>query len=324
MNPRGVLRGALLSPQIDPKWAEVDPEQAARLARARALAQFAGATGNDGAQVLENALRRWGQGNYDGEAGAALGQGYEWPAAITKHKPTFDATTDAVKSLPGKFDGWLAAEDGLKKEIAEFEGLTEKLNSVRRAIVGCTDFEEPAMRNELLQRLSADRTLLKSHHAAFMKRYQAKNGDQPIDEDALMSGDSERRVRELGEMLRCLKADEQRLLARAEDELGSWLYVNANKVGGLLDEVRRSWGGWEQGIKELRATRSAMGKGAEPGLAELLPDTARVITCQKQLSGFDKLSKDEVDNLHEGSKQGRERDGYAARERWSRKLAGEK
>ena len=42
LHPRSIgswmtLRGALLSPHIDPEWAAVDPEQAARLARARAL-----------------------------------------------------------------------------------------------------------------------------------------------------------------------------------------------------------------------------------------------------------------------------------------------
>jgi len=315
------LRGALLSPRSDPEWAKVDPEQAARLARARALAEFAGATGTDGAQVIENALRHWGEGTFGGEAGVALGLGYEWPADIAKHKPTFDATTDGVKELPGKFDGWLAADDGLKEEIGAVQGLTDQLNTVRRAIVGCSAFEEPQMRSELLRQLSADRTTLKSHHANFMQRYQAKTGGKPIDVDAFMSGDAERRVGELKEIVGCLKADEKRLLDRAGSELDSIFIVDTIAVNGWLDEVSRSWDEWEQAVKELRATRIATGMGPDPALGKLMPDTARVIRYRKKLSGFDKLSKEEEDGLPEDSQQGLERDGYAAREHWSRKLA---
>jgi len=316
------LRSALLRPKVDPEWAEVDADQAARLARARALSRFAGATGTDGAQVLENALRHWGQDTFGGDVeGAALGLGYEWPAAIAKHKPTFDKAVDGVKALPGKFDGWLAAPDGLQQEMKAVDALTTDLNTVRMAILACNTFAEPQMRAELLRRLSADRTTLRSHHTTFMQRLQAKNGGAPIDEDALMAGDSERRVRELRQILQALKADETRLLDKAGDELDDFFMVDTHAVTRWLDEVTRSMDDWEQAIHELRATRDATGMGADSTLPKLMPDTARMIRYRKQLSGFHRLSKDEVKALPDSSMRGQERDDYTALERWTRDLA---
>jgi len=327
LHPRSIgswmtLRGALLSPHIDPEWAAVDPEQAARLARARALARFAGATGTDGAQVLENALRHWGQDTFGGgEEGAALGLGYEWPAAIASHKPTFEAAIDGVKALPAKFDGWLAAENGLKQELEVVNALGDDLNTVQMAIVGCDAFEEPQMRAELLRRLSADRTALRAHHTTFMQRLQAQNGGTPVDEDALMAGDAERRVRELGQILDALKGDEKRLLKRVDDEMDDLLLVDTQAVHAWLDEVTRSWDEWEQVLNELRTTREATGMGPDPKQAKRLPDTARVIRCKKELSGFARMSEDEVKALPDDSMTGMERDRYIARERWTRDLA---
>jgi len=61
--------------------------------------------------------------------------------------------------------------------------------------------------------------------------------------------------------------------------------------------------------------------GPDPKQAKRLPDTARVIRCKKELSGFARMSEDEVKALPDDSMTGMERDRYIARERWTRDLA---
>ena len=116
------------------------------------------------------------------------------------------------------------------------------------------------------------------------------------------------------------KADETKLLDRAGTELDSTFTVDVHEVHALLDRVSESWDGWARTIRDLRTTRESIGMGVDPDLSKWMPDTARVIAFRKTLSGFSKLSENEVQALHADSMRGRERDGYAVREQWTRAL----
>ncbi|MFK7928019.1 MAG: hypothetical protein AB8H79_07505 [Myxococcota bacterium] len=319
------LASGLRSPKADPEWSQIDADQARRLARAKALAKFAQATGPDGAKCLDNALRHWGEGSYSLEQ-EDLGEGYEWPPSIQAKKATYTQARKDVDGFQARFDGWLDLPDGLAREIDAMESLSHTLTGLQQAIEGANDYADPALRAELLQALSTARSRLRSDHAEFVDGWRVAHGQEPMGTDPLMQGDAERRIGELERMVRGLKADETRLLDEVEEELDALLSFSIDKklCRKNLAKVDGSYDLWKSKIEELRTQYAARGDRASTGILPArgahasssvhapTPDVARFNRLHQQLNHFD---AEAASDAPEGSMLGRERESYEERAR---------
>lgn len=316
------LASSLRSPRPDPEWATVDAEQAKRLARARALARFAQATGTDGAACLDKALRHWGEGSLSLEQ-EDLGEGYEWPPSIHTKKPAYTKARKDVAAFRSRFGTWLGMEDGLAREVEANQALDRTLVELRMAVDGASDYHQPRMRGELLQALATDREALRHAHASFLEAWGTARDVDTADTDALLEDGAARRVKELERVLRGLKADETRLLDEVEAELDKPWYQNDDEAlcQAHLRRVDESYGYWARQVEALRSAYAmagidpseqilpAVGQRA-PFASVPLPDPARFNELHQRFYSHDAAR---AEDAPASSMLGKERDAYTKR-----------
>lgn len=153
------LRGSLRRPTIDPQWSEVDPTQAARLARGRAIAAFMRATGGDGMDCMVNVLRYYGQrGGYTSERD--IGTHLEWPESLSAARTKFNTAHGRIRRVDHELSSFIGRADGMSRAQAWYDDTMRKLDDAEEAIRASTDIVDRSARMEMLEAVLRERHAL--------------------------------------------------------------------------------------------------------------------------------------------------------------------
>jgi hypothetical protein len=256
------LRRQLIAPipATDPELAGIDAAGRARIAQGRALIGFVQKAGGSGVDILDNALRRWGEGAITdtGVRADDLGSMQSWPPSLREKQPQHAAVLARGQAIVASGEGFVAGDIGpLLQEVEE------QIDAIDTA----SDFTDPRVQLEMSGTL---RTL----RAGLTSRLMSCGLD--LDDVGaareLLHLDALNHVGEHEEELPLFKAQEQRLFASAGSIELRGDQKRINDLGGILTRVGdlhelwmsrvQSLRGWYQ-TAEARMSARAAAEGAE-------------------------------------------------------------
>lgn len=307
------LGARLRSAAVPKQWKDVP--HAAKLGRAKAIAEFMESAAGSGQEILHSAMRNWGVGALGGgerEAGGGrLWEGTakmqtELEALLTESKalqPKVDGLTsaipvDAIGDLLGIQLSQQSAQEGRTQQLlTECEAMGAREVALRMSVLAL-NVEDPTARAEMLtalERVGERRRAARSACLVGVRPQETFASESETPQAVtLRQIDQHSRLRGVYGTLAALKADEDRLLKEAEAEVDSWL-IDHNKVLHLLGTVETSWAIWISTIKRARQLSRALGLKPKdwrvsegPGATRkaLEPGGERLKTLHNRTSGW--------------------------------------
>lgn len=170
------LRQQLINPHPEAEWVAANAEQANQLARARAIAQFAADHGSDATEAINHCLYRWGEMGETISRARDIGSQREWPSAITSRRAPFLTTRTFVRDASAQFSALLGLADGPSRARATFDAHMRVLQETARAIEGCSDFESPRAKMEMLNEITELIRTLQSAWREFRPVFETPGG----------------------------------------------------------------------------------------------------------------------------------------------------
>jgi hypothetical protein len=288
------MSGALLSPQPDPEWVEVDKRNAEKLAIARSIAQFMSSSGRRGMETMINCMRHWGEGASWSDLSIGNAEDVavyrEWPNSIVGKRTTLLAARNQIRRADSQLTSLIGRSDGLSRAQAWRQDTQRKLDEVRAAVASCEDFEHPRAKMEMLDEiLRLGRELdgaWQRNEGALITQIPMTVGPEPeqlmSSTDDLMShatdqtpraaDDADRaRVGDLVGVLAGFKQEETAMYQRARSLMpveyggtidGSWDYLwNGDTMGAInsMNKVGQLHEAWIARIRELRSVYERLG-----------------------------------------------------------------
>jgi len=296
LEPWRRLRSALLSPQPDAEWVEIDPTNAEKLALARAIAQFMSSSGSRGMETMINCMRHWGEGASISDLSIGTAEDVavfrEWPNSIVSKRSKLLTARNRIRTADEHLASLVGRPDGLSRGQAWRDDTQAKLDEVRTAVAGCRDFEHPRAKMEMLDEIMR---LGRELEAAWQRNEGALAAQIPMSvapatssepmmssADDLMTHDpsppptaaeleDRARVSDLVGVLVGFKQEETALFQRARSMMtvehggtidGTWDYIwNGDEMGGInsMSEVAELHEAWITRIRELRSVYERLG-----------------------------------------------------------------
>jgi hypothetical protein len=278
------LRGTLRSPTIDPRWAEVDAAQAARLARGRAIAGFMRETGSDGMECMVNVLRYYGQrGGYT--SARDLGTHLEWPESLGTARTRFNTAHGRIRRADQELAPFIGRPDGMTRAQAWYDDTSTKLSEAEEAIRASTDItDRSALETGVAQSVVTPEAAIEGPACEVGGHDEEMSVAPPMSPEAQAA---QRRIGEAVGLLAGYKAEERAAFAEARgmmtEEYGGTLtgffsafsadYREANAVVGYrLSQLIENW---ITKVRELRGLYEAAGTPADQWVVSRGPGEPR-------------------------------------------------
>jgi hypothetical protein len=328
IQPWRTLRARLIHPRTDAAEDRIDHEIAVKLATARAITRFMETAGGRGMEVMEIALRRWGESRTRQSTAERLGRGYEWPSSLSETRTRYEGLESQLEHLEGNLTRYERREGGAEQGHDVAERLIVALQRILRELDACHDFESEAQRAELVEEIEGKRAEVERIYNAFRTRREALDrGEEPPETAIIERTDDEtaeetrvRRersatrtrlrsiaaVRALQRVLARNHERERQLLREATGEIPSgepsvWNMGSGSEAVHLCAQVADMHATWIRQIEDLRQAYFQAGIPEEdwevstgpdaPRNYELEPNIGWVIRLYERAERFDPLAR---------------------------------
>lgn len=169
------LAGRIRHPAVRADERNVDPDVARKLAIVRALANFTRQWGTDATASLRNVMRRWGRRISTDDD---IGEAYEWPSSLAASRTQFGRVRSQVRELDRRLRSMDAS--GRRRHC---RALAKRLQDIQRAINDhAGDFDDAAVRTEMLDRIDGMITTIQRRRRAEETRRAAGGGEREADD----------------------------------------------------------------------------------------------------------------------------------------------